>query len=601
MNRILIALALLFAALAARAVDLSTTPLGIATAALQPGQAARFDTPGYQTIPMDGDQFYYGDSAVWNPVKQRIEFVAAAVTGEPRHYYVYDVSTDMWQADDVGLWAGPGHGFDSNAVDTVSGVHYFAKYSGPVLQRDDATGTWGELPPAPIVSGTTPALEYLPGSGLVLASRNGDVAVYNGAAWSPRIPGAAAWGNTENWVTTVGDVAYLGVSSLAYRLTKDAAQPIGYLLTAIPNPPVPIGNSQAIHTTDGQHLIVALKNGSMWYEFDGVAWKERPDLVSGAVVNKWHYYVAFIPELKVIMTLSMRNGVRDVWLTKVGASAPPPPPAPQCVPQSVLPPEYWGLPLCTAEAPKRDACDQPGVFVCDRFNGPLNGTIYASWSGATKPYVKDGTLRFEIVANGGTDPGHYRPVTPLIEEGDTLAWSYGRRQDAESVKHQNQKHWILWAGASSCTDQQLVGTNITPANVPINYRSCGLGLAPKLPNGDVLYQHGGSYECSYRAVKAGDLSGCHVAVAGKWADYYLELRVGHYGQADSLLTQYVREEGSDWRKLNVQTVLLPASRPFDHFMLTAYMTSEPQFTHPTGVTEFRNLIMSTQPMDLALL
>lgn len=600
MLRLLIALALVVSAIASHAADLTQTALGQAAATLQPGQAVKLNTPTYQSVPMEGDQYYYGDSAAWNPIKQRIEYVAAAVTGDPRHYYLYDVATDAWSVDDAGLWTGNGHGFDSNAVDTVSGIHYFAKYGGPVVARDDATGTWAALPATPFVLGTTPALEYLPGSGLVVASRNGNIAVWNGATWI-NILGAVAWGNTENWISVVGDTAYIGVSSVMYALKKDATQDSGYKLTLVPAPPVPMGNSQALHTTDGTRLIVALKSGAMWYEFDGAEWKERPELVSGAVVNRWNYYITYIPEIQSIVTMSMRSGIREVWIVKMGAAAPPPPP-PTCTPQSAIPPEFWGLPLCTAARVEADPCKQAGVVICDRFDGtPLAGTLYRASSGLTMPKVVNGELQMELVSNGGKDTGHYRVTFPPVGEGGMLAFSYRKRLDAEAMKHQGSKDFIVWgpAWAPSCTTQQLVMTHMYAGQVPIPYRSCGLGIGKKLADGDTRWQRG-DFDCRYRTAKLGNYAKCHTKQADTWAQYYVEIKVGHYGQTDSRFVAHVKTDGA-WRALMDFPFMLPSSVPLETMMLTGYMTDEVVYTHPLGRIAFDDFIVSTKPLDLALL
>jgi hypothetical protein len=598
-NKHLISAALLALSISVGAVDLATTPLGIAAAALQVGQAAKFETPTYQSIPMDFDQFYYSDGAPWNPVAQRIQFVASGLQGDPRHFYLYDVATDTWSVDDTGSWVGIGHGFDSNAIDTVSGVHYFAKYGGPVLQRS-ANGTWDALPPAPFTIGTTPALEYLPGAGLVLASRSGNIAVWNGVTWT-QITGAVSWGITENWATTVGEVTYIGTTTFVYRLKRDAAQPNGYLLERMPDPPLPIGNSKALHVSDGGNLLVAMKNGTAWYEFDGVAWKPRPELVSGAVVNKWHYHIAYVPDLSVIVTMSMRGGVRDVWIVKVGDPPPPPPPA-TCVPNEVIPFEYRGLPLCSAEAVKRDVCDQPGVFACDRFDGaPLTGSIVRASSKLTTPWVADGVLNMAVVSMGGKDTGHYRVRMPSISEGGLLAFTYRKRLDAEAMKHNGSKDFIVWGPhwAPSCTTQQVVMTHMYSAQVPIAYRSCGLGISSRLPDGDHVW-HNSDFDCRYRDAKAGRVAKCHTKTANQWATYYTEIRVGHYGQPDSTITMHVKT-ADGWRKMMDFPFMLPSNVPLEQIMLTGYMTNETIYEHPGGRIAFDDFIASTQPLDMALL
>lgn len=606
--RILIALLAVFVYTATRADGLADTELGRAAAALTVGQAAKFTAPGYDALPWRSDAFYYGDGAAWNPITKRIEFVASPVGGTPRWRYTYDVANNAW-AVELMPWQGNGHGYDSNAV-TDAGVHCFARYGDEVGCRQP-DGSWVDLPNMPWQPGTVQALENWPGHGLILVTRAGLIALWNGAAWKNITGAENAWGNTGTWATAVGDVVYVGANSTMFRVSANAdGDPV---LTKMADPPWPMGNNQANHTTDGINLLVARVDGAAWAEFNGAGWVDRPDLVSNAIRNQHHYYVVHIPELQIVVTMGARTPtLHEVWIIKTGGSAPPPPPPPalSCVPQAALPTEYWGLPLCSAEAPAppvppiatRDPCAQPGVFVCDRFDGKgVAGFIYPGSSGLTIPYVKDGALRFEIVSGGGKDPGHYRPLIPHIGEGETLAWSYGKRADAEAVLHDGMKDWILWAGASSYTDQQIVMSHLYEWDVAIPYRSGGVLLAPKIADGNFHLQQG-DFDCWYRDAKIGKVAKCHTTQAGKWADYYIELRIGHFGQADTVLNQYVREEGGTWRKfVDNQPVLLPTYRPFEHFMLTSYMTNEGYYAHPIGYVDFRNFIMSRRPMDLALL
>ncbi len=579
----------------AQAVDLSTTPLGIAAAALQVGQAAKFETPGYQVLPWRADSFYYGDGAVWDSAEQQIQFIASPVGGTPRYRYTYDAATDAW-ATELMPWQTSGHGYDSNALNDA-GLHCFARYGSQVGCRQ-ADGSWVDLPALPWAPGTVQALEYLPGAGMVIVSRQGSIAVWNGAAWV-NVPGAAGWGNTGTWITTVGNVAYLGSGLFVYRLDANLT------LTRMPDPPWSMGNNQAYHSTDGTKLLVARTGGAEWLEFDGAAWVSRPDLVSGAIKPSHHYHQAFIPELGVIVTMSARTPtLHDVWLVKVANGTTPvePPPAPTCVPQSAIPPLFWGLPLCSAEAVKRDVCDQPGVFACDRFEGePLTGSIVRASSKLTTPWVADGVLNMAVVSMGGKDTGHYRVRMPSIAEGGLLAFTYRKRLDAEAMKHNGSKDWIVWGPhwAPSCTTQQVVITHMYSAQVPIAYRSCGLGITSKLSDGDHVWQ-GGDFDCRYRDARAGRLAKCHTKAANEWATYYTEIRVGHYGQPDSNITMHVKT-ADGWRKMMDFPFMLPSNVPLEQIMLTGYMTNETIFEHPGGRIAFDDFIASTQPIDMALL
>lgn len=293
---------------AAQGADLSQTVLGRLAATLKPGQASRVVTKDYDALPWPPNVFYYGDGAAWNPIKQRIEFVASPTGGKPRYRHVYDLASDHWSAELV-PWQGNGHGYDSNAVDE-HGRHCFAKYSGGVVCREE-DGSWVELPPAPWQPGTVQALETFPGRGLVLVNRSGLVALWDGRKWM-EIPGAAeSWGNTGTWATTVGKAVYLGAGAAVFRLDCDLK------LERMPDPPWPMGNNQALHTTDGSRLLVARLDGAAWLQFDGTTWTERPDLVSGAVINLYSDFITYIPELSAIVTMTQRASDHQMWMLKV--------------------------------------------------------------------------------------------------------------------------------------------------------------------------------------------------------------------------------------------------------------------------------------------
>lgn len=579
----------------ARAVDLATTPLGIAAAALAVGQAAKFDTPGYQSLPWLSDSFYYGDGAPWNSTAQQIQFVASPVGGTPRYRYVYDVATDAWTTE-LMPWQTNGHGYDSNAV-TSSGVHCFARYGSQVGCRQ-VDGTWVDLPTLPWAPGTVQALENLPGVGLVIASRQGSIAVWNGTAWA-NVAGAAAWGNTGTWATTVGNATYLGSGLYVYRLDANLT------LTRMSDPPWSMGNNQAYHTTDGNKLLVARVGGAAWLEFDGTTWTARPDLVSEAIKPSHHYHVAFVPELGVIVTMSSRTPtLHDVWLVKVaaGAVSPDPPPPPVCVPQSAIPESFWGLPLCNAALEKpRDRCDQPGVVICDDFASRVPAGFF--YKGDSMPYVENGMARFTLPAWCDNNcAGEYRVKFPDINAGGVFSWSFGVRADAQALSMTGLKRFIGYgpSDAPSCTSQQIVMTHMYDTQVPIMYRSCSIGLAPRLADGDVLFQQG-DFDCRYRAAKIGNVANCYRPKPGVWADYYAELHVGHKNIADTRYVMHVREDGGPWRKLFDVTYALPSDAPFAVLTLTPYGTDIVPSDHLTGHIDYRNLIVATQPLDLALL
>jgi hypothetical protein len=581
----------------AHAVDLSTTPLGIAAAALQPGQSQKYDNASLLAdVPWsDPRLFYYGDGAAWNDITQCVEFVPSPTGGTPRYLLQYCLGTDTWSAELTPEW-GNGHGYDSAAAGP-NGDLYFARYGGQVMRYQHATQAWTQLPNLPWQPGTVQSLTWFPGKGLVIVSANGRVALWDGAQWTS-IPGAHAWGNTGAWSTLVGNVVYMGgynssLVSSVYRLDASLT------LTQMPAPPILVGNAKSYQTTDGTDLLVAQANGAAWYRFDGAAWADAGVPASGAIKDKWSYYTTYIPALDVILTVGGRSSLREMWLVKVGPAEPPPPPPPDC-----YPPEQY-KPMCPVAAVSADVCGQPGVVACDRFEGePLSGSIVRASSGLTTPWVADGVLNMEMIKREGTigavDSGHYRLRLPAIGEGQMLAFTYAKRSDEVVSKFTGAKDLIIWGPhwAPSCTTQQLVVTHMYDTQVPILYRSCGLGIKTDLPDGDKLWQNG-DFDCRYRAARAGRVAQCHTKKAGEWATYYTEIHVGKFGQPDSRAVVHVKT-ADGWRKMMDFPFTLPSNVPLEIMMLTNYYTNGTPVTSG-GRVAFDNFIVATQPIDMALL
>lgn len=270
---------------------------------------------------------------------------------------------------------------------------------------------------------------------------------------------------------------------------------------------------------------------------------------------------------------------------------PPPPTGPTCIPQeyNVSPP----LQFCAVEAAKpMDACDQPGVFVCERFTAGLkSGTAV---KGTATPTVADGVLNMTIPALSGADPaGHVRWSFPAIGEGQTIAFSYRIRADKAAIADNivGRKEFILWRGASSCTDLEFSMTHAANRLVP--YTNCGArNFYRQISAYDYRLQYP-DFECRYH-----DLSDCAVSVPDQWQTYYFEIKVGHYGKPDSRFVMWQRTDGVWKRFVERPDYVLEGSGGFNNFMLTAYQTGRTAKERPAGLVQFDDLIVSTQSLSL---
>lgn len=245
-----------------------------------------------------------------------------------------------------------------------------------------------------------------------------------------------------------------------------------------------------------------------------------------------------------------------------------------------------------------DACDQAGVFVCERFtSGLVSGTAFA---GTATPAVSGGVLNMTIPATSGADPAGYVKWTfPAVSEGQTITFSYRVKQDAAAVADNaiGRKHFILWRGSSSCTDLEFSMTHEAGSSRIVPYTDCGAHqFYISLPGGDYDLQYP-DFTCKYQ----GDRSGCAQDIADTWQTYYFEITLGHYSQPDSTFIMWQLTD-SGWKRFTeTHDYVVYGNVGYNNFMLTTYMTGRTLDTRPAALVQFDDLIMSTAPMDKALL
>jgi hypothetical protein len=106
------------------------------------------------------------------------------------------------------------------------------------------------------------------------------------------------------------------------------------------------------------------------------------------------------------------------------------------------------------------------------------------------------------------------------------------------------------------------------------------------------------YGCTYQ-----DRTDCAKSIADVWQTYYIEIDVGHYGQPDSHVVMWQRNQGEAWKRFVERSdYTFSGSGGFNQFMLTAYMTRKDATNpNPVATVQFDNLVMSTKTIDKALL
>jgi chitodextrinase len=271
-------------------------------------------------------------------------------------------------------------------------------------------------------------------------------------------------------------------------------------------------------------------------------------------------------------------------------------------PAVTIPPVTTNIPPAVVNSANWNTlCNQNGIFVCDNFSDRYTGTIYPGFS---KAYIENGTIVFTIPSNSNANAGgEYRQNFSAIGEGEFVAFSYRIKADAAAlnIDSPGRKEFILWRGASSCTDLQLVQTHNGSKPVLVPYTDCGArGFTTKIPNsGGNIQWHYPDFDCKYHAAKKGDYTNCAISHPDQWENFYVEVKIGNYRQPNSSVTMWYRPDNGDWKRyIATSTYAFNGTGGFEHFMLTVYMTGkDTSIGHPEGKVYYDQLIMSTKPFN----
>jgi len=236
----------------------------------------------------------------------------------------YDDATDTWSVAATS-YMGSGHSYDGNALDPVTGYHYFGKFEDNYVKRWNGL-TWGMLPALPFSGGTTPSLAWFPdinngAGGLVYLGSDGNLAWYNGTSWT-RITGAmlSSYNGFAEY-SPAHKVVWLGggngTDRVSYKLSA------GLVLTKLKDAPFSISNSCALHSCDpvsGKYIVTNQANET-WWEFDisTDTWTQltsltsKPSFGTACDGNGNNQFQVPISDYGVIMYFSDANA-RNVYL-----------------------------------------------------------------------------------------------------------------------------------------------------------------------------------------------------------------------------------------------------------------------------------------------
>jgi hypothetical protein len=286
------------------------------------------DNASLRALDLEPSLLYWSDSAVWDPALRQVRWVGGPGTccsDEPTYQLLaYDVDSDRWTRTPT-PFTGSGHAYDGNAIDPLTGTHYFALFLDTAVKRKVGAGEWSELPAAPIHSTPASALAYFPeAGGLVFVGGGPEAAFFDGATWSTIAAPDEPWGAYHVFAepNPVQHTVWLGGGNGHERVSYvlDA-----YLdLERMPDAPVDMRMSDSLTSVDpatGDHLLFSPQTQSL-FELDPIAraWRqvevELPDFGGG------HLFQVPIPDCQVIFLMQHDGERRTVYLYRHSPAVP---------------------------------------------------------------------------------------------------------------------------------------------------------------------------------------------------------------------------------------------------------------------------------------
>jgi hypothetical protein len=280
--------------------------------------------------------FYFTDSGVWDPVRKQVAWIGACGVSNcnPSIYkrLAYDAAGDAWTFVTT-PFSGAGHGYDGNALDPGTGLHYFAWWRDNNIRTWDGSN-WGTLPAYPLDNPCCKALSWFPDinggkGGLVVTSNDGEVAWFNGQTWT-LINGAQAapWGDYELFseYNPVHKLVWMGGGNVWHQdpdydpnrakvnYTLDAQ----LRLTRKKDAPFSLKACASLKSCDpvsGKYIVYDF-HGQAWWEYDVVndSWSQITNMNAEPDLGENSAFHVPIPEYGVIMIFKQKNSTRSVYL-----------------------------------------------------------------------------------------------------------------------------------------------------------------------------------------------------------------------------------------------------------------------------------------------
>jgi hypothetical protein len=295
---------------------------------MEPGTWAMMpENASFDNLDMPYSLFYYNDSGCWDPINKRIRWIGAGgtcCTNGQYYLMTYTESDNTWTIENA-PFIKSGHGFDGNAMDPATGIHYFYLFHEAGIRTLDGS-TWSTLPDIPFTASASNAPSWFPdinngNGGLVHVGASGNSAWFDGSNWNTIPKPAQAWGDRAMFsqYNPVHKFVWLGggPNNLRVHYKLDAQ----LNLTRFKDAPLDMRMSKTLHSVDpvSGMCIVCTTGGAEWWEFNPVTdtWTPLAN-TQGAPQGSIAMQVP-IPDYGVILYVRHYVRQRDVYIYKHAA------------------------------------------------------------------------------------------------------------------------------------------------------------------------------------------------------------------------------------------------------------------------------------------
>jgi len=298
-------------------------------------------------------------------------------------------------------------------------------------------------------------------------------------------------------------------------------------------------------------------------------------------------------------------------------------------PLSITTKEKSNTGTSSVDADFNKRCQAVGVLKCIGFDtateltqavwpapGLYPGAGNNAVDGSFDPNIKasgGGSLRFTIQGGGfGNSAGSWRQdFGQEFGPGSTFYVQWRQRFSPEMLTADfgggGWKQLIIHHESATCANQEITFNNQYYRGFPQGYSHCGQrSFQVDLNNGDFLLEQddnpngeGIGYDCHYQPYLRTSAT-CAYYKPNEWMTFYVEVKVGDWGQSNTSIHAWVAYEGEALKTF----VYMPnhnfeQNQPgtlWNYLTLLPYDTGKDGRDHPTAYTWYDELIISAKPI-----